>query len=59
MIFLSSKILVVDDEQSIMNIIAFNLRKEGYQVVCAKDGEMAIKVFEQENQILLYSWQKK
>ncbi len=50
---MSSKILVVDDEQSIMNIIAFNLRKEGYQVVCAKDGEMAIKVFEQENPDLI------
>ena len=41
---MSSKILVVDD---------FNLRKEGYQVVCAKDGEMAIKVFEQENPDLI------
>ena len=50
---MSSKILVVDDEQSIMNIIAFNLRKEGYQVVCAEDGEMAIKVFEQENPDLI------
>ncbi len=50
---MSSKILVVDDEQSIMNIIAFNLKKEGYNVVCAEDGEMAIKVFEEEKPDLI------
>ena len=48
-----NKILVVDDEQSIMNIIAFNLKKEGFDVVCAEDGEMAIKVFEEENPDLI------
>lgn len=40
--------MVVDDEQSITSIIAYNLKKEGYQVVCAEDGEMALQVFEQE-----------
>lgn len=50
---MSNKILVVDDEQSIMNIIAFNLKKEGFDVVCAEDGEMAIKVFEEENPDLI------
>ena len=43
------KILVVDDEQSIMNIIAYNLKKEGYDVVCAEDGEMALNIFKKEN----------
>lgn len=42
------KILVVDDEQSIMNIIAYNLKKEGYKVVCAEDGEIALEVFRKE-----------
>lgn len=46
---MSNKILVVDDEQSIMNIIAYNLKKEGYEVVCAEDGEMALDVFNKEN----------
>nr|WP_317358589.1 response regulator YycF [uncultured Tyzzerella sp.] len=50
---MSNKVLVVDDEQSIMNIIAFNLKKEGYTVVCAEDGEMAIKVFEEEKPDLI------
>lgn len=44
-----NKILVVDDEQSIMNIIAYNLKKEGYEVVCAEDGEMALEIFNKEN----------
>ncbi len=50
---LSTKILVVDDEKSIMNIIAFNLKKEGYDVICAEDGEMAIQFFEKENPDLI------
>lgn len=50
---MSSKILVVDDEQSIMKIIAFNLEKEGYNVVCAEDGEMAIQMFEKEKPDLI------
>ncbi len=33
------KVLVVDDEASIVNIISYNLKKEGYQVITASDGE--------------------
>ena len=50
---MSNKILVVDDEQSIMNIIAFNLKKEGYEVVTAEDGEMAITIFDMEKPDLI------
>ena len=32
------KILVVDDEASIVNIISYNLKKEGYSVITAEDG---------------------
>ena len=46
---MSNKILVVDDEQSITNIIAYNLKKEGYDIVCAEDGEMALELFEKES----------
>ncbi len=45
---MSNKILVVDDEKSILNIIAFNLKKEGFSVVCAEDGEQALEVFKSE-----------
>ena len=30
-------VLVVDDEKNIVNIIAFNLKKEGYNVITAGD----------------------
>jgi len=38
------KILVVDDEQPIADILKFNLEKEGYEVVCAFDGETAVQL---------------
>ncbi len=37
------KILVVDDEEDILEFISYNLKKEGYQVVTAKDGRVAIE----------------
>jgi len=37
------KILVVDDEKPISDIIKFNLTKEGFDVDTAYDGEEAIK----------------
>ncbi len=45
---MDKKILVVDDEQPIADILEFNLRKEGYQVVCAYDGEEALQKVEEE-----------
>jgi two-component system response regulator VicR len=38
------KILVVDDEKNITDIVAYNLRKEGYEVVCAYDGEKGLEL---------------
>lgn len=37
------KILVVEDEKPIADILHFNLEKEGYAVECIHDGEIAIK----------------
>ncbi len=42
------KILVVDDEQSIVELIKFNLEKEDWQVVTAYDGDEALDVFRRE-----------
>ena len=39
------KILVVDDERPISDIIKFNLTKEGYEVVTAFDGREAFFTF--------------
>lgn len=45
---MSQKILVVDDEQPIADILKFNLEKEGYQVVVAHDGDTAIEMAAEE-----------
>ncbi|MDR1775703.1 MAG: response regulator transcription factor [Actinomycetes bacterium] len=39
------KILVVDDEESITEFVAYNLRKAGYAVAVAHDGKTALDVF--------------
>jgi two-component system response regulator VicR len=39
---MKKKILVVDDEEAILEIIKFNLVKEGYNVEVAKDGDEAL-----------------
>lgn len=36
------KILLVDDEQDILEIIGYNLSQEGYQIVTAKNGKEAV-----------------
>ncbi len=41
---MENKILVVDDERPISDIIKFNLEKEGYKVVVAEDGQQAINM---------------
>lgn len=47
------KILIVDDEKNIADIIAFNLKKEGYQVIKAADGEEGVKMAMEENPDLI------
>lgn len=47
------KILIVDDEKPISDIIKFNLTKEGYDTVTAFDGREAIAKFEEENPDLI------
>jgi len=43
-----ARILVVDDEESIVQFVSYNLRKEGYEVTSAKDGDEAIALAETE-----------
>jgi DNA-binding response OmpR family regulator len=42
------KILVVDDERDISDIVAFNLRREQYDVLSAADGESALVIAQRE-----------
>lgn len=46
---MGKRILVVDDESSISDIIKFNLEKEGYEVDTAADGEEALRKAHQFN----------
>lgn len=43
------KILVVDDEQSILTLLEYNLGQAGYQVVTAEDGKTAYKLIKKES----------
>jgi DNA-binding response OmpR family regulator len=44
----SSTILLVDDEESIQTLLTFPLERDGYRVVQARDGEEALRRFEDE-----------
>ncbi len=41
----STRILLVDDEQSVQTLLSYPLRKDGYQVVSALDGREALERF--------------
>ena len=51
------KILIVEDEKPISDIIKFNMTREGYEVVTAFDGRQALEVFEAEMpDIVILDW---
>ncbi|HWI53924.1 MAG TPA: response regulator transcription factor [Symbiobacteriaceae bacterium] len=42
------RILVVDDEDAILQLVAYNLRRAGYDVITAGNGEDALRLFRAE-----------
>jgi DNA-binding response OmpR family regulator len=50
---MSRKILVVDDEQSIIDLLEYNLQQNGYQVVVAHDGHEALRLARAEQPDLI------
>lgn len=50
---MNRKILVVDDEKNIVDIVAFNLKKEGYDVITAFDGQKGLELALAENPELI------
>ncbi|WP_019242882.1 MULTISPECIES: response regulator transcription factor [Bacillus] len=50
---MSKKVLVVDDEQSILTLLQYNLEQAGFEVITAADGEEAISMAEAENPNLI------
>lgn len=43
------KILIVDDEKNIVDVVKAYLEKEGFKVITASDGEEALKIFNKED----------
>lgn len=50
---MSQKILVVDDEQSIVTLLQFNLEQSGFTVVVSLDGKTAIELAQSEKPDLI------
>jgi len=47
------KVLVVDDEEDILDLLVYNLEKEGYHTVKAMDGDTAVEVAKAERPDLI------
>lgn len=51
---MSQKVLVVDDEQSIVTLLQYNLKQSGFEVVTAYDGEEGLeKIFSEKPDIVV------
>ena len=50
---MAKKVLIVDDEKAIVDILEFNLRKEGYETLCAYDGPEGARMAREENPDLM------
>ncbi len=47
------KILIVDDEPPIIDVLAYNLKQAGYEVIIARDGEQAVAAARREQPDLI------
>ena len=47
------KVLIVDDDRTLSDLVAFTLRREGFETVQAKDGEIALQRWREENPDLI------
>lgn len=45
---MSKKILIVDDSESIREVLTYSLQNAGYEVLQASDGVNALKVFQEQ-----------
>ena len=59
---MGKNVLIVDDEKAIVDILDFNLRKEGYETLCAYDGPEGLRMAREENpdlmllDVMLQAW---
>jgi two-component system, OmpR family, response regulator len=49
----NEKILIVEDDANLLEVIKYNLRKEGFDVLTANDGEMALEIVRKEKPDLI------
>lgn len=49
----SHTILLIDDEQDILEFLSYNLKKEGYKVITASNGEEGVKMVQQMSPSLI------
>lgn len=47
------KVLIVDDDRTLSDLVAFTLRREGYETIQAYDGEAALQRWQQDHPDLL------
>ena len=47
------RILVVDDEEDILELVRFNLAREGYPIICTTSGEKTLKIAQMEHPNLI------
>ena len=43
-----ARILVIDDEESMLEVLQETLEEAGYEVVCASDGEEGVRLYREE-----------
>ena len=54
---MNAKVFLVEDEQSIITLVQYNLKKEGYKVSVSSNGEEALhEIKEQEPDLVLLDW---
>lgn len=51
--FMEKTILIADDNKEIVDLLKIYAQKEGYQYICAYDGEQALKYFKERNPSLI------
>ena len=52
-VFMEKTILIADDNKEIVDLLKIYAQKEGYQYICAYDGEQALKFFKERNPSLI------
>tara|TARA_Y200000002_G_scaffold231180_1_gene190883 strand:- start:625 stop:1305 length:681 start_codon:yes stop_codon:yes gene_type:complete len=54
---MNAKVFLVEDEQSIITLVQYNLKKEGFKVSISSNGEEALReIKEQEPDLVLLDW---